>query len=100
MKNTNIAEVSALESRCFVVIAGMDVVANYCLPAGAISHEASPKAMRRNMPNPLPVCCSADCLSTSYTVGFLFAGYQRSLINHQIKGAPIEIKSYAINQYF
>jgi len=60
MKNTNIAEVSALESRCFVVIAGMDVVAYYCLSAGAISQDASPKAMRRNMPNPLPVCCSAD----------------------------------------
>jgi predicted N-acetyltransferase YhbS len=42
-------------SRCFVVTAGMDVVAYYCLSAGAISHEASPKAMRRNMPNPLPV---------------------------------------------
>jgi len=60
MKNTNIAEVSALESRCFAVIAGMDFVANYCVSAGAISHEASPKAMRRNMPNPSPVCCSAD----------------------------------------
>ena len=26
-----------------------------CLSAGAISHQASPKAMRRNMPDPLPV---------------------------------------------
>jgi hypothetical protein len=33
----------------------MDVVPYYCLSAGAISHHASPKAMRRNMPNPLPV---------------------------------------------
>lgn len=42
-------------SRCFVLIAGVDVVAYYCLSAGAISHEASPKAMRGNMPNPLSV---------------------------------------------
>lgn len=27
----------------------------YSLSAGAISHESAPKAMRRNMPNPLPV---------------------------------------------
>ena len=27
----------------------------YSLSAGAISHEAAPKAMRRNMPDPLPV---------------------------------------------
>ena len=32
-----------------------EVIGYYCLSAGAISHEASPKAMRRNMPDPLPV---------------------------------------------
>ncbi|TAN69938.1 MAG: N-acetyltransferase [Methylobacter sp.] len=42
-------------SRCFVLCAGADVIAYYSLSAGAISHEASPKSMRRNMPNPLPV---------------------------------------------
>lgn len=42
-------------SRCFVVCAGADVVGYYSLSAGAISHEAVPKAMRRNMPDPLPV---------------------------------------------
>ena len=42
-------------SRCFVVCSGMTVIGYYSLSAGAISHEAAPKAMRRNMPDPLPV---------------------------------------------
>jgi len=42
-------------SRCFVIADGRAVVGYYCLSAGAISHEAAPKAMRRNMPDPLPV---------------------------------------------
>ncbi len=42
-------------SRCFVLCAGNSVVGYYSLSAGAISHEAAPKAMRRNMPDPLPL---------------------------------------------
>ena len=42
-------------SRCFVLCTGATVIGYYCLSAGAISHEAAPKAMRRNMPDPLPV---------------------------------------------
>jgi GNAT superfamily N-acetyltransferase len=42
-------------SRCFVVCEGTIVVGYYSLSAGAISHEAAPKSMRRNMPDPLPV---------------------------------------------
>lgn len=42
-------------SRCFVLCAGTSVIGYYSLSAGAISHEAAPKAMRRNMPDPLPV---------------------------------------------
>jgi GNAT superfamily N-acetyltransferase len=42
-------------SRCFVLCAGATVIAYYSLSAGAISHEAAPKAMRRNIPDPLPV---------------------------------------------
>lgn len=42
-------------SRCFVVCSDTNVMGYYSLSAGAISHEAAPKAMRRNMPNPLPV---------------------------------------------
>ena len=53
-------------SRCFVVCAGVDVIGYYSLSAGAISHEAAPKAMRRNMPDPLPVLLlgrlAVDCL--------------------------------------
>lgn len=41
--------------RCFVLCKGETVIGYYSLTAGAISHEASPKAMRRNMPDPLPV---------------------------------------------
>jgi GNAT superfamily N-acetyltransferase len=42
-------------SRCFVVCSGAEVIGYYSLSAGAISQEAAPKAMRRNMPDPLPI---------------------------------------------
>jgi GNAT superfamily N-acetyltransferase len=42
-------------SRCFVVGGGGTVIGYYTLSAGAIGHEAAPKSMRRNMPDPLPV---------------------------------------------
>ena len=42
-------------SRCFVLCVGREVIGYYSLSAGMISHEAAPKAMRRNMPDPLPV---------------------------------------------
>jgi len=38
-----------------VLCVGETVIGYYSLSAGAISHKAAPKAMRRNMPNPLPV---------------------------------------------
>jgi GNAT superfamily N-acetyltransferase len=55
LKKRAIKNHAAGASRCFVVCAGMEVIAYYSLSAGAISHEAAPKGMRRNMPNPLPV---------------------------------------------
>ena len=42
-------------SRCFVIAERDVVVGYYTLSAGSIGHEAAPKAMRRNMPDPLPV---------------------------------------------
>ena len=45
-------------SRCFVLCdesKAKKVIGYYCLSAGAICHETLSKAMRRNMPNPLPV---------------------------------------------
>ena len=42
-------------SRCFVLCAGSSVIGYYSLSAGAISHQAATKGMRRNMPDPLPV---------------------------------------------
>jgi hypothetical protein len=42
-------------SRCFVLCSENSVIGYYSLSAGAISHEATPKPMRRNMPDPLPV---------------------------------------------
>lgn len=42
-------------SRCFVICNKKEVVGYYCLSAGAISRDAAPKSMRRNMPDPLPV---------------------------------------------
>ena len=38
-----------------MLCAGTDVISYYSLSVGAISHEVAPKAMRRNMANPLPV---------------------------------------------
>ena len=42
-------------SRCFVIRDGDKAVGFYTLSAGGIGHDLAPKAMRRNMPNPLPV---------------------------------------------
>ncbi len=42
-------------SRCFVICDDHTVIGYYSLSAGGINHEAVPKVMRRNMPNPLPV---------------------------------------------
>ncbi|WP_420267144.1 GNAT family N-acetyltransferase [Candidatus Magnetominusculus dajiuhuensis] len=42
-------------SRCFVICHGADVIGYYSLSAGAIRYESVTKAMRRNMPDPLPV---------------------------------------------
>ncbi len=42
-------------SRCFVLCDNKKVIAYYTLSAGIINHENTPKKMRRNMPDPLPV---------------------------------------------
>jgi len=42
-------------SRCFVVCSSATVIGYYSLSAGAINHESTPKSVRRNMPDPLPV---------------------------------------------
>ena len=42
-------------SRCFVICHNVDVIGYYSLSAGAIRHEVVTKALRRNMPDPLPV---------------------------------------------
>jgi GNAT superfamily N-acetyltransferase len=42
-------------SRCFVLCDGMEVVGYYSLSAGGIGHAGAAKAMRRNMPDPIPV---------------------------------------------
>lgn len=42
-------------SRTFVIADDGKVVGYYCLSAGALNHEAAPKAMRRSMPDPLPI---------------------------------------------
>jgi GNAT superfamily N-acetyltransferase len=42
-------------SRTYVVGEGRKVVGYYCLAAGALGHEEAPKALRRNMPDPIPV---------------------------------------------
>lgn len=42
-------------SRCFILCNEKKVIGYYSLSAGAINQQSAPKAMRRNMPDPLPV---------------------------------------------
>jgi len=42
-------------ARTFVVCDGLSVVGYYCLATGAVDRIAAPKALQRNMPDPLPV---------------------------------------------
>ena len=55
LKKTALKNQASGASRCFVIAEGRSIVGYYCLSAGAITHEAAPKSMRRNMPDPLPV---------------------------------------------
>ena len=55
LKNRALKNHASGASRCFVLCKEVTVIGYYSLSAGAISHEASPKTMRRNMPDPLPV---------------------------------------------
>jgi len=54
LKKRALKNSAAGASRCFVVCSNRTVIGYYSLSAGAISHEVAPKAMRRNMPDPLP----------------------------------------------
>ncbi len=42
-------------SRTYVVCDGTSVVGYYCLSAGAVSRQEAPSAVRRNMPEPIPI---------------------------------------------
>lgn len=42
-------------SRTYVVAEGLRVVGYYCLASGALDHIEAPGALRRNMPDPIPV---------------------------------------------
>ncbi|MCW5588894.1 MAG: GNAT family N-acetyltransferase [Legionellales bacterium] len=42
-------------SRCFVLCQGKKVVGYYSLSTGALCREVAPKALQRNMPDPLPI---------------------------------------------
>ena len=55
LKKRALKNQSSDASRCFVICEGMAVIGYYRLSAGGVCHEAAPKAMRRNMPDPLPV---------------------------------------------
>lgn len=55
LRRRALKNMAAGASRCFVLCAGTAVVGYYSLSAGAIGHDTAPKAMRRNMPDPLPI---------------------------------------------
>ncbi len=42
-------------SRTYVLSEGRDVVGYYCLATGAVDRDEAPSALRRNMPDPVPV---------------------------------------------
>jgi GNAT superfamily N-acetyltransferase len=42
-------------SRTYVVCDGRKVVGYYCLASGALAHGLAPPALRRNMPDPIPL---------------------------------------------
>jgi GNAT superfamily N-acetyltransferase len=55
LKRRALANEAAGASRTYVVCAGTTVVGYYSLATGAVTREAAPGAMRRNMPDPIPV---------------------------------------------
>ena len=57
-------EISYLELRVVLSLAGAQVIGYYTLFAGAISCDAAPKSMRRNTPIHCPCCYSAGWPST------------------------------------
>ena len=42
-------------ARCYVTAAKNSVVGFYCLSAGAVQHDGSPRKLRQNLPNPTPI---------------------------------------------
>ncbi|WP_345776262.1 GNAT family N-acetyltransferase [Luteimonas salinisoli] len=73
-------------SRCFVVCDGQQrVVGYYALAAGALSHEAAPGRIRRNMPDPIRVivlgrlAVHVDWLGQGVGQGLLKDAVQRAL---------------------
>src|SRR3990167_4306887 len=55
LKRRALKNQSSGASHCFVLCENKKVIGFYSLSAGAICHESTPKSMRRNMPDPLPV---------------------------------------------
>ncbi len=55
LKRRALANQASGASRSYVVAAGGDVVGYYCLASGAIAVVDAPSALRRNMPDPIPV---------------------------------------------
>ncbi|WP_315387997.1 GNAT family N-acetyltransferase [uncultured Stenotrophomonas sp.] len=73
-------------SRCFVCIDEQQrVVGYYALSAGAISHDAAPGRIRRNMPDPIPVivlgrlAVHAECAGQGIGQGLLKDAVLRAL---------------------
>lgn len=42
-------------SRTYALCDGDEVIGYYCLATGAVDHDEAPSALRRNMPDPIPV---------------------------------------------
>ncbi len=55
LKNRALKNERSGASRTFVLSVQREVIGYYCLATGAVDHDAAPNALRRNMPDPIPV---------------------------------------------
>ncbi len=79
-------------SRTYVVCEGTRVLGYYCLAAGALTLEEAPKAMRRNMPDPLPVmvlgrlAVDRSCQNIGLGSALLLDATRRTLLAARLSG--------------
>ncbi len=69
-------------SRSYAATAGRRIMAFHCLSAGAVQHAAVPGAIRRNMPEPIPVIVMGRL---AVDVNFQGRGLGPALLRHALE---------------